>query len=80
MSDPSTMNVFYVALALINGSGKHSGLLWYGNNSCVKKVYSAGPWGLVLLYLWLCVGCNVVNWCKTTWRNGEAYWSLNLIV
>ncbi len=25
------------------GSGKHSSLLWYGNNYCRKKFYSTGP-------------------------------------
>jgi hypothetical protein len=30
----------------MNGSGKHSSLLRYGNNYCRKKFYSTGPWGL----------------------------------
>jgi len=28
----------------VNGNGKHSSLLRYGNNYCRKKVLSTGPW------------------------------------
>ncbi len=29
----------------MNGSGKHTSLLWYINNEGIKKLYITGPWG-----------------------------------
>jgi hypothetical protein len=34
----------YYTRVEVNGSGKHSSLLQYGNNYCQKKFNSTGPW------------------------------------
>ncbi len=40
---PGLANEYYMIVE-VNGSAKHTSLLWYGNNYCSKKFYSAGTW------------------------------------
>jgi hypothetical protein len=40
----SSLTQMFETKAQLNGSGKHSSLLRYGNNYCCKMFYSTGPW------------------------------------
>ncbi len=44
--ESSSLTQIFQAKAKVNGNGKHSSLLQYGNNYCRKVFYSTVPWDL----------------------------------